>query len=281
MVDHLVTETAEEVPQTPIEQEAEPIQLWLEEQRAAQIEAAAQLAGHLVPDDEPAGVQPAPATASLLGGPITDGDDELPRRRTPRGLPVSPLSSFYAYVNGRPGVDKTTCGQAAIGSMLDFHGKDPFDLPETNGHWRSGEIIDALKNAGYGPDVLGGVFGTSPGRIRDALRAYTVPGVKSGSSGLFFSGWADEWNRLLAYVYYSALPVPVLVVASGLGAHWPIVWKMERTGSEMMLYLANWSSTWGPTPMRQSDFLTRWACGHLPLGFNHAAVYCGRPKITF
>ena len=226
----------------------------------------------LYPYVDPASPSTATVPAIAIGGPG--------RPTTPGGVrPTPPLQGFYAYVNSRP-EDWNTCGQAAIASMLDYYHVD-LGIPRTNGtHWSSGEAIDRVKALGFGPDVVVG-WGTTPDRIKNALVSCGVP-AEVGHSGLFFNGWPHEWNRLLAYVYYSAIPVPVLVDSGMLGgpafsAHWPIVWKMEYSSSGMRLYLGNWSSA----PVSQDLFLQAWAARQLPLGMNHAAVYTGKPKIRF
>lgn len=209
-----------------------------------------------------------------------------PRPGTTSGgtSPATPLSSFFAYVNSRPGKDWNTCGQAAVASMVDFHGKD-LQLPRgSDGHWADGQAIDKVIDSGFGSDVVFG-WGTSPGRIQAALQHFGVA-AEGRSSGLFFSGWTTEWNRLLAYVYYSAIPVPVLVDmgalgASAYGAHWPILWSMQYSSSGMLMHLANWSGSWNSLPIPSEKFLEAWACRHLPYGYNHAAVYTGRPRVSF
>jgi hypothetical protein len=212
------------------------------------------------------------------GGGGTGGPPKLPKGP----VPATPLPTFKAYVNNRPNVDNNTCGQAAIASMVDFNKIDPWGLPRPGGYWNSGAAIDAVKGNGYGPDVMWGLFGTSPGRIRDALQHYGVPNVKLSDSGAFSENHGAQWNLLLAYVYYSALPVPVLIDTGLLGgtpwgAHWPIVWKMEKRPDDMYLYLGNWSSA----PVKASRFLDAWGCRHLPPGFKNAAIYCGTPKVVF
>ena len=81
------------------------------------------------------------------------------------------INNLDAYANYRPDVDWNTCGQAAIATILDYHKVDPFGLPRSGGRWRDGDIIDALKNDGMGPDVIFG-RGTSPPRIQEALQKY-------------------------------------------------------------------------------------------------------------
>lgn len=198
----------------------------------------------------------------------------------PRPQPVPsrpPIANFHAYRNWRADLDWNTCGQAAIASMLDFHGRDPFGLPRTRKgddgqmHWEDGEIIDALKGAGWGADVVFG-WGTTPGRIESALRHFGLNQVYAESAGLFFAGWEELWERLKYFLRTLQMPVPVLIDLSPLGAgfgvhHWPIAYRM--TAAEE-IYLANCS--WAPVVDRQT-FLRAWQCPFLPLGFNHAAVY--------
>lgn len=190
------------------------------------------------------------------------------------GVP-QPLSSFHAYANFRPQVDWNTCGQAAIASITDFHHKDPYSLPRTSqGYWNDGEVIDAIKAGGFGPDVVFG-WGTTGGRVRDALNSYGLR-ARVGYSGFLFADWPSQWNSLLENVYYFRLPVPVLVDLGSLGgpawtAHWPIAWRMDYTPSGMVIYLAN--CPWAPQ-VSQTQFLDAWACRQLPYGFNHCGVYC-------
>jgi len=148
--------------------------------------------------------------------------------RPPRTDP--PISNFHAYGNSRPDVDWNTCGQAAIASMLDHLGRDPFGLPRVRRgidgrmHWDDGAVIDALINAGFGPDVAFG-FGTTGGRIRDALFAYGCNQAYEEHSGLFSAGWQGLWERLKVFLRDLKTPVQCLWTLE----HWaaPII---QRTG---------------------------------------------------
>jgi hypothetical protein len=188
-----------------------------------------------------------------------------------------PIANFHAYRNWRGDADWNTCGQAAIASMLDFHGRDPFGLPRTRAgadgrmHWEDGAIIDALKEDGWGADVVFG-WGTTPGRIEAALRHYGLNQVYSESSGLFSIGWEELWERLKYFLRTLQMPVPVLLDLSALGGdwglhHWPIAYRI--TAAEE-IHLANCS--WRLVVDRQT-FLKAWQCPFLPLGFNYSAVY--------
>jgi hypothetical protein len=222
---------------------------------------------------------PPPARHQRLGGQSTerrvragyrnddgDGTDGAELRDD---ATVDQLTSFQAYVNSRPDVDWNTCGQAAIASITDYHGLNPYGLPRVGQYWDDGEAIDAVINGGWGPDVVFG-WGTTGGRIRDALSSYGLQ-ANVGFSGAFSSGWEDQWQALNAYVSQN-LPVPVLVDVGALGgswwtAHWPIVYRIEGD----QVYLGN---PIGSSVVDQSTFLSAWHCWFLPYGFNHCGVYC-------
>ncbi|SNY39068.1 hypothetical protein [Paractinoplanes atraurantiacus] len=179
------------------------------------------------------------------------------------------LTSLFAYRNYRAGVDWNTCGQAAIATIADFHGRDPYQLPrQGNGHWDDGQAIDAVIAGGFGPDVVFGL-GSSGGRIRDALQSYGLT-ASVGYSGFASAGWQDQWATLKAYVSYR-LPVPVLVDVGALGgswwtAHWPVVYRI----ADGQVYMA---AAAGSAVVDEATFLRAWHCWFLPYGFNHCAVY--------
>jgi hypothetical protein len=210
--------------------------------------------------------QRAPQTPFLI--PREPGEPGEPGQpRPPAGVQ---LSSFHAYSNWRPGVDWNTCGQAAIASITDFHGLNPYNLPRSGPYWDDGQAIDAIKAGGFGPDVVFG-WGTTGGRIRDALRSYGLK-AEVGHSGFLFFGWEDQLKALRRSLS-QRLPVPVLVDLGMLGgsafsAHWPIAWKMEGG----RVYLAACPN---PQPTER-EFIDAWAARHLPYGFNHCGVYASR-----
>jgi hypothetical protein len=190
------------------------------------------------------------------------------------------ISYLHCYVNNRPDVDWNTCGQAAIATITDYWGRNPYGLSRrwweydsrtSRYYWDDGEAIDAIKNGGYGPDVVFG-WGTTGGRIRDALRSYGLP-ASVGYSGFFSWGWEGLWSSLQNYVYWNH-PVPVMVDIGALGGpafgvHWAICYRIEGGRA----YLGNMSASWNATPSN-NDFLHAWHCWFLPYGFNHCAVYC-------
>lgn len=201
---------------------------------------------------------------------------------TGTSTPTLTTKSFYAYANYRPDVDWNTCGQAAIATMLDYHNRDPFGLPRYYGRWNSGAIIDRLKDAGWGPDVVFG-WGTTGGRIADALRNYGMSHAYVEASGLFGSG-REQWDKLKYFLRNLQTPVPVLIDMGMLNsnqaftAHWPVAYKI---GSSDEIYLGNCyygrnsidSGDYWTAIVDRDTFLKAWNCRFLPLGFNYCAVY--------
>ncbi|CAA9553506.1 MAG: hypothetical protein AVDCRST_MAG73-3020 [uncultured Thermomicrobiales bacterium] len=185
------------------------------------------------------------------------------------------IGYLHCYVNSRPDLDWNTCGQAAVATIADYWGKNPYNLARAerdgrNGlwYWDDGEAIDAVKDGGFGPDVVFG-WGTTGGRIRDALRAYRL-WAEVGHSGAFFWGWEDQWRKLRSYLANNR-PVPVLVDMGRLGGsafvhHWAIAYRI----ADGRVYLGNCSRNPAPT---ESQFLSAWQSPALPYGFNHCGVY--------
>ena len=183
---------------------------------------------------------------------------------------------LHSYVNSRPNVDWNTCGTAAIATISDYWGRNPYGLSRTVYDWRTGryywndgQAIDAIKNAGFSPDVVFG-WGTTGGRIRDALRSYGL-NASVGYSGFFSWGWENLWQSLQNYLYWNR-PVPVMIDLGAIGGpawgvHWAIAYKIDGG----RIYLGNCG--WNPSPP-VNDFLNAWHCWFLPYGFNHCAVYC-------
>lgn len=186
------------------------------------------------------------------------------------------INYLHCYANYRPNVDWNTCGQAAIATITDYWGRNPFGLPRSqydsnNGrwYWDDGMAIDSVIRGGYGPDVTFGL-GTSGGRIRDALVSYAL-GASFGYSGHLFWGWEDQYRQLQNYLYWNR-PVPVcidlgIIGGPGWTAHWAIAYKI----ADGKVYLGN--CPWNPSPTIQL-FQNAWQCRFLPYGFNHCGVYC-------
>lgn len=200
------------------------------------------------------------------------GRSQLPARRAALRAPVAYV---HAYANVRPKVDQTTCGQAAIATLLDFHGRDPFHLPRRNRdprddqlYWDDGEVIDAVKAGGFGPDTLGGVFGTSPAQIKDALDHFGLNAVVSHASR---AQRAVAWADLQAYVA-PGRPAAVLVDCTSIGGpklamHWAIIYGVD--GDAVRL------GNWWPDRIPIETFWKAWECPQVPAlvrHYHHCAI---------
>jgi hypothetical protein len=171
-------------------------------------------------------------------------------------------------------VDWNKCGQAAVATMLDYHGLDPYGLPkpvydERDGlyHWDNGEIIDRIKEE-FPPDHALGLFGTTAGRIRDAL-AFAGLEAHTASSRRVREGrriWEDVKRSAAA-----GLPVIVIMDVGKLGgrpltAHWGVVYRVQHS----TVRLANTEVSRVPEEL----FLCAFRCRFMLPSFNHCAVFC-------
>ena len=188
-----------------------------------------------------------------------------------------PLSlHLYAEIsNYRPDVDWNTCGQAAIATITDYWGRNPYNLPRTKRdpinylyYWDDGQAIDAVINGGFGPDVPYG-FGTTGFRIREALASYRLDAFV-GFSGSYGQGWQVQWQGLQDYLAGNH-PVPVMIDLGAISdAWWTVHWAIAYKIADDRVYLGN--CPWNPAPAT-ADFLRAWACWFLPPTFNHCGVY--------
>jgi hypothetical protein len=143
-------------------------------------------------------------------------------------------------------------------------------------HWNDGDIIDSLNRASWNPDVVLGAFGTSGGRITDALRYYGLRNAYVEYSGFGSAGWEELWKKLRFFLGALRTPVPVLVDVGALGgtwytAHWPIAYRLGNNDEVYLENFVNGNNTW--LVVNKDTFLHAWHCNFLPLGFNHCAVF--------
>ncbi len=186
------------------------------------------------------------------------------------------INYLHSYVNSRPGVDWNTCGSAAIATIADYWGRNPYGLArrEYDGrnnrwYWDDGEAIDAVIRGGYGPDVVFG-WGTTGGRVQDALRSYGL-NASVGYSGFASWGWENIYRNLESYLYWNR-PVPVMIDLGRIGGPaWGVHWAIAYKIADGRVHLGNCS--WNPAPTIR-EFQDAWHCWFLPYGFNHCAVYC-------
>jgi hypothetical protein len=190
------------------------------------------------------------------------------------------IDYVHCYRNYRPSVDWNTCGQAAVATMTDFWGLDPWGLARPrydwqNGryYWDDGAAVDSVKSV-FPPDNIFGL-GSSGGLIRDALQQYGLSNAAVAWSGIFSTGWEDRWRELQNYLSWD-LPVPVLVDVGALGgtwytAHWAIAYRI----ADGRIHLGAMSGLGNSTPTTD-EFLHAWHCWFLPAGYNHCGVYAYR-----
>jgi hypothetical protein len=188
------------------------------------------------------------------------------------------LDYVHCYRNYRHPIDWNTCGQAAIATITDFWGFNPWGLSRPwqdwrNGlyYWNDGEAIDAIKNDGFVPDVVFGL-GTTGGQIRNALQQYGLSNAAVAWSGIFSTGWEDRWRELQDYISWE-YPVPVIVDCGAIGgsywtAHWAIAYKV----ADDRVFLGAMEGIGNTTPTID-EFLHAWHCWYLPAGFNHCGVF--------
>ncbi len=161
--------------------------------------------------------------------------------------------------------------------MLDYHGLDPYGLPkpvydERDGryHWDDGEIIDSIKEE-FPPDHALGLFGTTAGRIRDALASAGLEAHTASSPRV------REGRRIWEDVKRSAsagLPVIVIMDMGKLGgrpftAHWGVLYRVQHS----TVHLANT----GMSRVPEELFLGAFRCRFMLPAFHHCAVFC-RPR---
>jgi hypothetical protein len=165
------------------------------------------------------------------------------------------LNNLHAYKNVRS-VDWNTCGQAAIATIVDFHGLDPWHLPRSiqGQYWYSGDAIDAITRDGFGPDIIFG-WGTSGARIEAALQHY---GLVARTRGLFpFGGWEAAWPALRLALDLES-PTPVLLDLGRLaGQNYVFHWAVAYAYNDERVFLAN--CPWNPNP-NYDQFRRAWNC---------------------
>lgn len=184
------------------------------------------------------------------------------------------IDYLHSYYSSRPYVDWNKCGQAAVATLLDYHGLNPYglekpvyDARDGRYHWDDGEIVDRIK-ADFPPDYFLGLFGTSGGRIRDAL-------VSGGLEAESVSSRDDSagrriWEEVKRSVS-AGLPVIVIMDRGKLGgrpfaAHWGVVYRVENS----TVRLANCKNC---DTVPEARFLRAFHCGFMPPKFNHCAVF--------
>jgi hypothetical protein len=182
---------------------------------------------------------------------------------------------LHSYHSSRPRVDWNRCGQAAVATLLDYHGRDPYGLKkpifdEKDGryHWVDGEIIDRICED-FPPNHLFGLFGTTPGQLVEALR---FAGLKASWAASTNKGEARQkiWEEIKRSIE-AGLPVIVTMDMGKLGgrpltAHWGVIYRIEDSN----VHLAN---TKNITTVPEARFLRAFKCWFMLPRFHHCAVF--------
>lgn len=225
--------------------------------------------------------------ASHGRGPARVGPPaDLPAAAAVRGRagaaagPFGPAAGQLDYVHSYGSSEFNKCGQAAIATLIDFYGLDPYAVPRTESddrdgrlHWPRESIIARIAGQ-FPPDMVFGLFGTGSKQIRKALRSY---GCRSdvGHAGLLAKLDRDGlWADVRAFLDLR-LPVAVMVdtqrLGSTFGAHWPVVYRVDGG----RVFLANWITDEESFP--EDQFLDAWHCWFLPYPNQYCFVTCQPP----
>jgi hypothetical protein len=176
-------------------------------------------------------------------------------------------------------VDWNRCGQAAVATLLDYYGLDPYGLKkpiydEKDGcyHWADSKIIDRICKE-FPPNHLLGLFGTTPGQLAKALRS---AGLKASWAASRDEGEGRQkiWEEVKRSIE-AGLPVMTIMDMGKLGgrpltAHWGVVYRIE----DSIVHLAN---TKNITMVPEARFLRAFKCWFMLPRFHHCAVFA-RPK---
>lgn len=188
-------------------------------------------------------------------------------------LPFSGLPSYYGYDNYVI-QDHNTCGQAVIGSFVDYYGKNPFNLTRNVMGYDGKLHFDNLSFIGnifhqYGPNYP---FPNGVTVRETIITACTAYGLKcheyypgAGSNGL------DSKNQLTSWIKKYRKPVAVLVDTTKpifssnptpFSLHWCTVYAYDAQN----VYIATWANSfrvpWGV-------FMESWHCWWLPYPNNY------------
>ena len=160
-------------------------------------------------------------------------------------------SSIFQFENADGVNPATTCGQAAIATVLANYGRIP-------------KSIDGLRKIekAYPADVLAGAWGTSAGRVARALTAYHVGHRHvDGREGL-----EEALSRKRA-------GISLIQNSAGLcgirdGAHWFVIFGCDAQG----VYVTNYGT---PPLIRWSKFEEMWS-GPIPTmdGMSKRVICC-------
>ena len=191
-----------------------------------------------------------------------------------KAQPSGGIDYLHSYHSSRPRVDWNRCGQAAVATLLDYHGLDPYGLKkpiydEKDGrhHWSDGEIVDRICEESP-PNHLFGLFGTTPDQLARALCSAGLEASWTASRNE--GGRKKIWHEVKQSVE-AGLPVIVIMDMGKLGgrpltAHWGVIYRIE----DSTVHLAN---TENITMVPEARLLRAFKCWFMPPRFHHCAVF--------
>lgn len=213
-------------------------------------------------DEQTVANQNTKATPNL---PDTQGRSRSPQNFV--GLPA-----YYGYDNYVI-QSRNTCGQAVIGSFVDFYNKNPFNQQRNVPGWDNKMHFDNMAFIGsifhqYGPNypVPNGV--TVRETIMEACRAYGLQ-YNEYYPGAYSNG-ADSHLELTNWIAKYNMPVAVLVDAGTnifndpkpYTLHWCTVYAYDTEG----VFIATWAKSYKVT---WAVFMDAWHCWWLPYPNNY------------
>ncbi len=199
-------------------------------------------------------------------------DDEMADGGPPPGPAPSPLAqSFYSYSNLKT-QENETCGQAALATLLDYFGLNPFNLPRLRGqdgrpHFENETFVGALVRR-YPPAKILSFRCTTPEQIENALLECGLHCERSAPDA--YSDGQESRAELTDWIRKHRLPVLTLLDMPKLWPehykaytlHWGVIYSVGASGVAMASWHQNWAIEW-------PRFMASWHCGGLWAGLNY------------
>lgn len=202
---------------------------------------------------------------------------QLPQ--APGNVRMSPsyvgLPAYYGY-NNYIIQERNTCGQAVIGSFVDFYNKNPFGLPRNVPGYDNKMHFDNMAFIGQIFHQFGPNFPMPNGvTVRETIMAAcTAYGLKYNEyyPGAFSNG-ADSKAELTNWIQKYQKPVAVLVDTGAplfekpqaYTLHWCTVYAYDADG----VWIATWEKTY---KIAWNVFMQAWHCWWLPHPNNYYQI---------
>jgi hypothetical protein len=154
----------------------------------------------------------------MNAGDVGGKSGEAKSGKAVQTMPSAAPMESNVYIHSYRNIGIPNCGQAAVATLLDHWGYDPFHLPRHAPdpvnkmmYWADTTVIKLICEK-YGNDT--GLFGATPNRVRSALIAFSD---KKISTDIYYSGlnvsWTVLWDNLLALLNKGVIPIVLLECA--------------------------------------------------------------------